>query len=442
MKIHLLAFVILGGLASACVGAETPVVPALKFEARTERASATYKTGEDVSFLISLTRDGQPVDGPIRWILTKDGVAPRREGTGSLTAGKFILRGRLDEPGFLQCRVTFQDHPEEDKSPGLVALAGTAIDPLLIKPSLPVPDDFTAFWAAQKQKLALVPVNARVTPVPTKEKGVEAFDVQADSIGAPVSAYFAKPSNAQPKSLPAYLFVHGAGVISSTLSHAVNWSTKGALAMNLNAHGVPNGQPVAFYTDLLNGELKDYRYRGRDDRETCYFLGMFLRLVRAIDFLTAQPEWNGRDVIVYGHSQGGYQAFAAAGIDERVTFFAAGVPAGCDHTGSTVGRINGWPKLVPNLPDGTPDPRVQQTARYFDCVNFAAHTHAKAAIVSVGFIDWVCPPTSVYAAYNALPIPKQIFDDIPTAHVVSPAATKIMEAAVLKALQSNFLTHQ
>lgn len=437
LKVHILALL---SLSIVTANAQSNLIPALKFEARTERASATYKIGEDVSFLISLTRDGQPVNGPIHWKLTKDGVAPICEGDGKLTAGKFTVHGKLDEPGFLQCRVTFQDHPDDAKSSGIFALAGAAIDPLLIKPSMTVPDDFIAFWAAQRKKLVLVPMNPRLTPAPTKAEGVEAFDVQADCIGAPVSGYFARPGNAKPGSLPAILFVHGAGVKSSSLDSAVSWSRKGALAMDMNAHGLPNGKPAGFYAELLNGKLKDYDHQGRDDRETCYFLGMFLRLVRAIDFLTAQPEWNGRDVIVYGNSQGGYQAFAAAGIDERVTFIAAGVPAGCDHTGSTVDRINGWPKLVPNLSDGKPDPQVQQTARYFDCVNFATHTHAKAAIVSVGFIDVVCPPTSVYAAYNALRIPKQIFDDIPTGHVISPEASKAMDAAVLKVIQSSLIT--
>ena len=99
------------------------------------------------------------------------------------------------------------------------------------------------------------------------------------------------------------------------------------LALDINAHGLPNGRPDAFYTGMANGELKEYRVRGRESRETIYFLGMFLRLVRAIDFLTAQPEWDGRTVIVHGSSKGGAQSLVAAGLDSRVTFFAAGVPA-------------------------------------------------------------------------------------------------------------------
>jgi len=123
--------------------------------------------------------------------------------------------------------------------------------------------------------------------------------------------------------------------------------------------------------------------------------------VRAIDFLCSQPEWDGKTVVVFGSSQGGFQSFAAGYLDERVTFIVPGVPAGCDHTGEVVGRINGWPKLVPKLPDGKPDPKVQEVSRYFDNVNFATHTKAKGAQVTVGFIDTTCPPSTVYAAYNA-----------------------------------------
>jgi cephalosporin-C deacetylase-like acetyl esterase len=159
---------------------------------------------------------------------------------------------------------------------------------------------------------------------------------------------------------------------------------------------------------------------------------MFLRLIRAIDFLTSQPEWDGKTVIVYGSSQGGFQALAAAGLDERVTFICAGVPAGCDHTGVTVGRINGWPKLVPNDANGKPDAAALQTARYFDCVNFAQRARCKGAAVTVGYIDSTCPPTSVYAAYNALTMPKSIHADVLSGHTNTPAASSFMQQAAFK----------
>lgn len=394
--------------------------------AATDRPDALYQRGDTVTFLIELKHDGQPAStGEIEWTLTKDGVAPTRSGRAALEGGKARVTGTLNEPGFLQCRVTTQAGGAK-----LTALAGAGISPTEIKASAPVPNDFDAFWNAKKAELAAVPVNARLTPVKSPREKIEAFDVQADSVGASLSAYLARPAGAKPRSLPAILTVHGAGVNSSNLGGAVGWAAAGALAMDMNAHGLPNGRDKAFYDALAAGELKDYRIRGRESRETIYFLGMLLRLVRAIDVLTAQPEWDGKTVVVSGSSQGGFQAIAAAGLDRRVTFFVAGVPAGCDHTGSLAGRIAGWPKFIPTA-ETAPPAAVVTAVRYFDCVNFAARARAPG-FFTVGFIDTVCPPTSVYAAYNALGAPKEIFNDIAAGHTNTPAAGAAMRAAVMK----------
>ncbi len=393
----------------------------------TDRADATYAQGTPVRFTITLQSGERPVnDAKVQWTISKDGVPPTTDSVVRLTNGSATIIGRLDEPGFLHCRAVFRgtNHPTR------TAVAGAAIDPLRIKPSLPVPEDFDAFWAAHKKKLAAVPVNARLTPVKSTSTNVECFDLQADSLGAPVSGYYARPVGARPGSLPIILTVHGAGVRSSSLSGAVGWAGKGMLALDINAHGLPNGRPAGYYTKLANADLKDYRTRGRESRETIYFLGMFLRLVRAIDFLTAQPEWDGRTLIVHGSSQGGAQSIVAAALDPRVSFFAAGVPAMCDHTGVVVGRPNGWPKFLAN-PPAVPASNVVEAVRYYDAMNFATRVRC-AGIVTVGFIDATCPPTSVYAAYNALAGPKQIFNDPPSTQMVSARAGEAMRRAIVE----------
>ena len=64
-------------------------------------------------------------------------------------------------------------------------------------------------------------------------------------------------------------------------------------------------------------------------------------------------------------------------------------------------------------------------------MNFATRTRA-AVIVTVGFIDTTCPPTSVYAAYNALHGRKEIFNDPPSTHAISPQALQAAREAVLR----------
>ena len=394
-----------------------------------DRADALYKVGEPVTFHLELTLDKQPVpDAEVQWTLTQDGVPPTTSGKVKLAAGSASVTGKLDAPGFLQCRAQFTSAEKRSYS----GLGGAGFEPTKIKPSLPVPADFDAFWAAQKKLLAAVPVNARLTPVKQAAAGVQAFDLQADSIGAPVSGYFARPEGAKPKSLPIILTVHGAGVRSSSLGGATGWAKQNFLALDINAHGLPNGQPDKFYSDLAAGDLKDYRTRGRESRDTVYFRGMFLRLVRALDFLCAQPEWDGKTVVVFGASQGGFQAIVAAGLDARVTFFAAGVPAGCDHTGFKAGRINGWPKFI--AAGEEPAANVLDAVRYYDAMNFATRTKAEA-IFTVGFIDTTCPPSSVYAAYNNVSGQKSIHHDPDAGHTSTPKAGEAMRKAVQEHLK-------
>ncbi|MDI1314216.1 acetylxylan esterase [Prosthecobacter sp.] len=418
-------------LISLNLQAQAPA-PVLTLKAVTNHPDALYKVGETATFTIEALLDGKPLaDGKVVCVLSKDGVQPQPPQTLNVKDGKATLIGKLDEPGFLLMRAT------SDKAS---TMAAAGYDPLQLKPSMPVPEDFDVFWDAQKAELAKVPAKATLTPVTMAvPKGMAAFDVQIDCAGGkPVSGYYGKPLQAKPKSLPAILHVHGAGVRSSTLG-SVSWALNegGMLSMDINAHGLPNGKPKEFYDALAAGELKDYRFEHNEDREKIYFKGMFLRLIRAIDFLTAQPEWDGKTLIVYGSSQGGFQAFAAAGLDARVSFICAGVPAGCDHTGSQANRISGWPKIVPMDAEGKPNAAALQAARYFDNVNFAIRAKCQGAVVTVGFIDTTCPPTSVYAAYNALTIPKAIHNDILSGHTNTPAASKFMQAAALKHVREN-----
>ncbi|WP_437193478.1 acetylxylan esterase [Planctomicrobium sp. SH527] len=407
---------------------EAAKTPAMTISVSADHPDALYEVGETATFTVDVKKDGKPLqEGEVVCVLSKDGFQPQAPQKIAVKDGKATISGKLDEAGFLLARFT---------TGNVTSFAGAGFSPLKIQPSMPAPDDFDQFWNEQKAALAAVPLKSTVTAVKSPVEKVDAFDVQIDCVGKPVSGYFGKPQGAKPKSLPAILFVHGAGVRSSSLGN-VRWATEagGMLALDINAHGIPNGKPADYYKDLSEGELKDYRAIGRTNRDECYFKGMYLRLMRAIDFLAAQPEWDGKTLVVYGSSQGGLQALAATGLDSRVTLICAGVPAGCDHTGSVANRISGWPKFSPIGADGKQDPKSLETSRYFDCVNFAKRAKCKEAAVTVGFIDTVCPPTSVYAAYNALGMQKSIFNDIQAGHTNTPPALKFMKEAVLKHVQ-------
>lgn len=392
-----------------------------------DRANATYAIGEPVRFLFTLSQNGQPApQGEISWSITQDGVAPATQGVVALKDGKAEVTGTLDRPGFLQCKAVLK--AEKNNIRGL---GGAAVAPLSITPSLPVPDDFDAFWKTQVAKLP--PLNAKLTPLPGGPVGIDFFDVQADAVGdRPMSGYYARPADAKPKSCPAVITLEGAGVYNTRKEPWLFRLAKdGFLSLEINAHGLPNGKPDSFYLDLEKGALKDYQFAGRESRETFYFLPMYLRAIQGVNFLAAQPEWDGRILIANGTSQGAAQSIFVAAMDPRVTMLTALVPAMCDHSGMAASRIVGWPRLVPNGPDGKPDPAALETSRYFDSVNFASRVRAPAIFIA-GFIDQVTPPTSVYAAYNQVRSQKEIQDAITSPHRFEPGLLEEVHARMLR----------
>jgi cephalosporin-C deacetylase-like acetyl esterase len=395
-----------------------------------DRANAVYRVGEPVTFNISLESTEAPKDALINWTLSADGQKPIRKGQAKLINGVAEVRGQLDTPGFLQCKVVLPKQATVAKE--FRALAGAAISPELIKPSQPVPDDFDQYWEQQLNELRSSPVEVQLTPVdlPAKKSDLLLFDLQATThSGIQISGYLSYPKGASVGSLPAILTLHGAGVRSSR--DPTGWAAEGAIALDINAHGLPNGQPDEFYRSLANGELKNYSRKAWKTREAVYFREMFLRVVAALDILTGRPEWDGHTLITRGSSQGGAQSLAAAALDSRVTLSVAGISAMCDLSGMTVGRATGWPRSVSVDSKGQPNAEELEAMRYYDMVNFASRIKGKVAM-TVGFIDTTCPPTTVYTAYNNLKTAKAIFHDLPSGHTNSREANVFMKEAILK----------
>lgn len=305
-----------------------------------------------------------------------------------------VFHGSFDDPcSIIVEAVTGDDH----------TALGFMVTPGKIKQGGKRPEDFDEFWKDEKEKLMALPMDVRTAAVKNYEipTGYSCVDVEISCTGPkPARGYFAKPAIAAPKSLPAVLLVHAAGVKGSWCrsepGNAMRYAIKGALCFDLNAHGMLDGQPEAYYARLDTGELKSYFYQGLDSRDDFYFKGMYLRLLRTIDFLAKQPEWDRKRIIVIGESQGGGQALVAAGLDKRVSAAVAIVPAMCDWLGPMVNREGGWPQP---LKADVPREEILKTVPYFDAANILKGSKA-TLFVEIGLIDFTCPPASVYAAIN------------------------------------------
>ncbi|MBN1996909.1 acetylxylan esterase [candidate division KSB1 bacterium] len=175
------------------------------------------------------------------------------------------------------------------------ASIGLVVDPGHFTPGTGRPKDMDRYWQKEKKELRALEMDVKSLPVDSIKDGFVCSDVEMNCTGPkPARGYFAKPDAAKPKSLPIVLFVHAAGVQGSWClskpENAIYYAKmgKGALCFDLNAHGMLNGQPKEYYTNLEKGELKDYFLQGVESRSDFYFRGMYLRLLRTLDFLTAQ----------------------------------------------------------------------------------------------------------------------------------------------------------
>jgi cephalosporin-C deacetylase-like acetyl esterase len=430
----------------------TLVNAAAKVEVKitTDRSDAVYKQGQLITFNVFATSDGKPMSDTVDYTVSKDGAKTLSQGKINLADQPAVITASLDEPGFVKIFVNVPGHLDY-KNKENPAIAGAAVDPQFIEPSMPEPKDFDAFWASKKKLVLDSPMKPVLTPVDCKRDDVLAFDLQlncpdmqGNANGTPVSGYFAIPKNAEKGKCPAILFPHSAGVKTSYMNNPVDrGAAVGMIGLDFNAHGLPNGQPKKFYDALAKGDLADYRVRGREDRETYYFLGMYMRLYRALQFLKSRPEWDGKTLIVWGSSQGGGQTLVAGGLDQDITLLLAGVPAMCDHGGIAIGRKSGWPGLfkgVDREADKATWDSILKTSGYFDAGNFARRIKAPI-IMSVGFCDVTCAPTSVYAAYNVITSNKQIYHGLDMPHQQNKDVWELFKGAAMehasKAIASN-----
>jgi cephalosporin-C deacetylase len=176
-------------------------------------------------------------------------------------------------------------------------------------------------------------------------------------------------------------------------------AAEGWFAVNVEPHDVPSDMSQAFY-DALPQMLKEYQRINDTDRDHNYFLQMYLGDYRAVEFLTARPEWDGRTLVATGISMGGQQSLVTAALNPSVSAVVVHVPAGADATAALHGRDAGYPFW------DSKNPRVMETAPYFDVVNFASRIRVPT-MVAMGFLDKVAPSIGIWTAFNQITGPKE-----------------------------------
>ena len=404
------AFVFVLLIAAPCLLAQRhpPIVQQLTFAPY--HASGIYQVGETVGWTVT--------PGPIaptyayKWTIRRNNAVVLKEGKLDLSSGQDKIEVTGDQPGMIY--VAIEPYAKLNgtgdaagyiggntgRNNGLYAV-GAAVSPTQIGLSTPRPSDFDEFWGARLGAQAKIPINAVLTPVQTDVPGVEMNMFVLDALGSHAHGYVAKP--VAPGKYPAVIQLQYAGVYALNAHADAMRASQGWLVLNVDSHDkLPN--------DPSGNIPRDYQKIGDTDREKSYFLDMYLRDSRVLDYLFTRPDWDGKTIVLTGGSMGGQQSLALAGLQPaQITAVLVCVPAGADTNGDLHGRKAGYP----NWPSD--NPAAMKTALYFDTVNFASRIKAPV-MAGMGFIDTISPPAGVWTMLNQIPGPKEPLPLIESEH--------------------------
>lgn len=393
-----------------------PVEQFIKVIVAPEHTDWTYTKGEKVKFTITVLQGGNALKNvSVKYEIGPERMTPILKDSLVLTNGTISIDGgTMQEPGFLRCIATAMVNNKVYRG-----LGTAAFNPLSIEPAIANPDDFTKFWDQAKANLSKIPLDARMTLMPercTEMVNVYHVNLQNFSIGTRLYGILCVPK--KEGKYPAILRVPGAG--ARPYGGDITTAEKGFITFEIGIHGIPVNMDVSVYNNLMAGALAGYWNYNLEDKDRYYYKRVYLGCVRANDFITSLPQYDGKNLGVAGGSQGGALSIITAALDSRVKFLAAFYPALSDVTGYLKGRAGGWPHLFDknNLAFNNKKEKIE-TAGYYDVVNFARQLKVPG-MYSWGFNDETCPPTSMYAAYNVISAPKDLMIALETGHWTYP----------------------
>ena len=378
-------------------------------------ASGIYDVGETVGWTV--TPDATPPTYKYKWTIRRNNATVLKEGTLDLSAGKATIEIVGDQPEMIYVVVeAYEDLKPVDaaasaESPRFVGgntgrntgfyATGAAVAPTKIRLSTPRPADFDAFWETKLAAQANLPINASLTHVETDVPGVDMSMFELDALGSKTHGYVAKPAGEG--KFPAIIQLQYAGIYALNAGAVARRAAEGWLIINVDSHDKLPSDP--------SGNVpRPYQTVGNTDREKSYFLNMYLRDSRALDYLLTRPDWDSKTIVLTGGSMGGQQSLVLAGLrPEKITAVLVCVPAGADTNGDLHGRKAGYP----NWPSDNRD--VMKTALYFDTVNFASRIKAPV-MAGMGFIDTISPPAGVWTALNQIRGPVEALPMIESEH--------------------------
>jgi cephalosporin-C deacetylase len=280
------------------------------------------------------------------------------------------------------------------------------------QPPLTVPADFDLFWQQTLAAARQFPLNASFEPFDSGLKLIEAYDVTFNGYGGqPIKGWYLRPAGVR-DALPCVVEYIGYG---GGRGHPIDWlfwPSAGYALFVMDTRGQGSTWRAGDTPDMPDGANPSYpgfMTQGILSPHTYYYRRVYTDAVRAIEAARSRSDVDGMKIVVTGGSQGGGITIAASALVPDVAICMPDVPFLCHFARATT--------LVDTMPYGeiaryltahrSHEQAVFDTLAYFDGMNFAPRIQADS-LFSVALMDMICPPSTVYAAYNQISAYKEI----------------------------------
>lgn len=272
------------------------------------------------------------------------------------------------------------------------------------------PADFDAFWKSTLAEARTFPLNATFEKVDYGLVAQETYDVTFNGFGGqPVKGWLILPAQhvrtQRAAPLPCVVEFIGYGGGRQFGFDWLLWASAGYAHFVMDTRGQGStwsaGDTPDLYAEGGNAHYPGSMTKGILDPKHYYYRRVFTDAVRAVEAARSHPVVNEAQIAVTGGSQGGGITIAAAGLVPDVVAAMPDVPFLCHYRRATE-LVDTYPyKEIAEFCHVHRDKvdTVFNSLSYFDGVNFSARAKAKA-LFCTGLMDQVCPPSTVYAAYN------------------------------------------
>ncbi|MFI6492989.1 acetylxylan esterase [Streptomyces sp. NPDC050564] len=266
------------------------------------------------------------------------------------------------------------------------------------------PEDFDAFWAKTLQEAREHDLAARFEAFETSLKTVKVYDVTFAGFGGhPVKGWLTVPAWANGPLATVIEFVGYGGGRGLAHTHLL-WASAGFAHFVMDTRGQGSAWGGGETPDPVGSApaYPGFMTRGIEDPEGYYYRRLFTDAVRAVEAARSHPLVDAERMAALGGSQGGGITLAVGGLVPDLAAIVPDVPFLCDFPRATVITDRNPYREIGNYLKthrGRTD-QALRTLSYFDGVHFAARGRAPA-LFSVALEDQTCPPSTVFAAFNA-----------------------------------------